>query len=806
MQDIVLDSKTGGNNKKRRGIVNRILRTLALGLILGLLVSFDFVLYLHSGSALTSQSSLNIPAMTIVGYICASALVLMLLTCFSKPFQAIVFALVCAVLMWGGMNQFLQIERGAYLPAALSPLFGDKLNILNGWSHWIMAILAFMIFYAIAVSLSTRKIFCTAVALAFIILWMFEIPALSRSVTTSASEDYASMETEFAPFNNKTIFLFLPNTRSYAALPDKKEDKSRLLRRVMLGFFEKHGFAFYPNAYLTSDKKEDNLTELLNLLDNNPASDHLVNQVKTDDLWRFSKARKEKLSLKDNQLQDVYKKALYRVSTYQNPNLEICKKNGQYAADRCLTRNSLPFDMNTLSASERRVLLAAQWFQSFDFPSHPLLESALRVVLNKNLIHMLTLPYDKMYTIDSLQTLKSVLQAINEDNGAGTYFVYMDFPEDFYAYNEFCRLKRVAEWNAPIGRNEQMICLWSELGAFMTRLEESDLAKNLTFVIQGIESENGNLKKADLVSKHTTLTAIRLPQGQFGVSKEICRSKDILRNQLFNGMKCQEFQGFPLTDEIQKNIKNQAAENKVTEKQIKKAIKTYGKWMEAWETQAPDILQIPAENPLAKIPQAQRRTEEGELETRTAVEALIHPSVKEPLKEVLPQAVVEEPNLEDVPLEYTPQKEQVEPQKEEVNKNDESSPKEVSKEKKTVKEEAKTEKKEIPEIKVKVKPSSNPKRKIKITTEKSDGSSESVLETTPPATQQIEVQKKTVVIETVPVKTEISVQKQEEQTPPAVSADFLLDDGDEEEEWELDTAKALGVSGEEDKQIVVKVK
>ena len=94
---------------------------------------------------------------------------------------------------------------------------------------------------------------------------------MEKNTDENIQQVYASSMNHFAVNGKKSVFLFMPNLTSYAAImPSSADDfdKSELLKNVELGFFAKHGFKVFPNSYLKNNMQNDNLVELLNILDN----------------------------------------------------------------------------------------------------------------------------------------------------------------------------------------------------------------------------------------------------------------------------------------------------------------------------------------------------------------------------------------------------------------------------------------------------------------------------------------------------------------------------------------------------------
>ena len=847
MQDIILDSKTG-NYARRRRFLSGILRTGLLAVVLGLLVCLDFVLYMRSGSVFVEKGEIHMPTLICCAYLFGGAVLLMIVTSFSRWLQTVIFALCGAVLAWGFMNQFLQIDKAQYLTVVTAPFINPEIaGLFEGYSHWIISAIVFIILYYLIDRLSSINLFYLAGILAFVTGGLLGTGMMLAEPKPQVSEVYKSTDTDFAEGNNKIVFLFMPDSASYTALAtgSKKDiDKSKLLQRVELGFLLKYGFKLYPNAYMTTDNQDSNLVELLNLLDNKSYSDHLLNNVGLEGLWKFKAPKKTEVFLQDNQLQDVFKKAKYKVSAYQNQRFEICKKNSQYTVDRCLNRANLPFDVRTGISEDARVdLLLAQWVSSLDILNQTLV-NVVHSIAGRNVAKTISLPYNQMYVVNSFDVLQRLLDDISADAKSGVYFVYFEFPNNLMVYNEWCQLKSQNYWevlnpkvkvpSVSMSRgayNEQMLCFWGQMDELMQKLTKIGATKNMTFVLQGLnglqKSDDGGNFVNNFKNSNTVLMAIRSPQAKFGVNHSICRSKDILRHYLFNAPKCTEFNGLPVPANLQDTIRTQFDDYRIKKPTLLKAMKAYGEWFDKWKGKRVPLFKI---HKIVAEPEPVAPVTDDEMLTDDAVNALTvaipNNNTETVVKEPETQAkTVSEEAAKDVSAEDIEEDENIElPQPAAEPSVDE---------KEEVEAVAPAEKTEVKEEKSKVddvplehsKPEGEVAKEKVVTTvsapstQKVEGQNTQKVENTVTEPEQ-KVEAPVVVeqqpVEKIVVEVPATVEEDTEtievrevvvpQQSTNVSVDFLLEGS--EEEWELDPAKALGVSGDEtpSEQIIIKVK
>lgn len=885
MQDIILDSGQGrrrpaGNNSRLNGIIRGFLLALTVGLLWGL----DFLLYVRSGTAVIFDGIWNTSVLSALLVVVLTVMAAVAVLFFSGSLQRLVFSLLCSVWIWGFMSQFLQIDKSQYLTVFLTPLVRYEAALLtDGYSHWIVGGIVFIAAYIVSGRFSRTSLAYLAGILFFVLAGFLANEMLSPVVRKPLVEVYNSNDSDFSDKNKKIVFLFMPNLSSYGAIGQSSNndvDKNDQLRNVELGFFVKYGFMMYPNAYVIHDNKDANLVEILNILDNKPFDEHVLNNVGLEKLWKFKSPQRTEIFLKDNQLQDVFRKAGYKISVYQNQNIELCKKNNQYTVDRCINRTSLPFDINNagFSETERVVLLIKQWLTSMDILQNNTIVTAVQYLVGREEAREFSLPYERLYVVDSVQVLQKLLEDMAMDKGAGVYFVYLDFPDNLLIYDEWCKVRPQNKWNTlnpkvnlmSVSRNtreynEQALCFWGQMGELMDNLEKVNSLGNMTIIMQSISGKRD--ATADSLSfiekfkeQKSALTAIRDNTAKFGVSNRICSSKDILRAYLFNTKKCDEFNGLAIAGSSREVLRADLKERKVTKEILPAAAAFY----EDWQAKRKSIRLHP-DLKLKKIQKdsAEQIVDVNALQTEDAVKALVdglHSAEKAPEPKAEAADVVENAETssetEDVPLEYSEKEPTarsqekmsepevvVEPVSDEAPAAVEASDMSKQAERKVEPENKPNDNEAVavPEVKEEKQPESEIK-KVKespevpveaLKQEKNDATTEAevtqnnavpplpeaemIPETVVEPVAAAQISEKAETEQSEPVAAEAqpqpevepaTVEAQTESTLP-VSADFLIDE-DDEEEWELDPAKALGVSGDEKpvpvEKIVVKVK
>ena len=871
MQDIYMDGKNNMRIKSRNGLGGKISRAFALSLFLGVLTGFDFLLYLRSGSVSLSENGFNLPAFISFGYIVSVVFVSLFVFFFSRVLQSLVFALACVALTWGIMGQFLQVNPADYLQIALSDSLDPSIaNLFVGISHFVILGVVFILAYVMASRASQGLIGFLVGILLCIIVAFFGIDLLSVKSKKSVMEVYTSANQEFADEAQKYVFLFAPRATSVLTIDqDAKNEfnKDKQLYQVEMGFLARNGFKLYQNAYELDKNQDNRVVELINMLDNQPAAVHIRKNFQPENLWKFKKVRKNTISLKDNQLSDVFTKAKYKVSAYKNGRIDLCKANGQYVVDRCVERNSAPFDVPSASftVDDRTGLFLGQWLRSFGVFDNQLAIDVIQQVMDRNTAKKLALPYEQVYTVNSVDVLQKLLEDIAKDTQAGVYIVYLDMPDNLLVHDEWCRLKKPANWNmvnssvnlpgmsANGDYNEQMMCFWGQMGEFMQQLKAKGLDENLTIVLHGLIPVKDKTAMADNVTdnfkaRNSVLLAIHEAKGDFSVKTEICSSKDILRHYLFNAPLCEEFKGLALSEADQTALK-QKLDGYMPDSEAFAAINEgYDQWLEQWSASSkPQVKEVVK----AKKEKVVRELLPDEISAKDAVNAVMTASVRKAMEERAAEEKkikfsVKSMNVSDMPLEHKVIEKQPETTKTEAPKAEVQTvetPKADATKTESAEKQATVSKpvmQKAPQAVAKPKPApiakkqavqQKPVAKKQVVQQKPVVQKQvvRVQEVAPQNVAQPQIQPQVVEVQTVTVPVQdvqsgampvhevqtVTVPVHEVQTvtvpvsetgvPVTVNGDFLIEG--ETAHWELNPAQALGVSGDSvPDQVIIKVK
>ena len=882
MQDIVLDSKVKIQTKKKGRWLSWFVNLVMLSLLLGLLYGLDFVLYVRSGTVNIFNGAWNPAIVWIFSVILLTAFIVMVLCCFSKKLQSFVFALLIVFLVFGFMRQFLVLNTQQYLSVLFASLFGyNALQFVEEYVPLIIGLIIFVGCYSLSMHLSNRnKAFLVGILLA-VNTFLFVQAKMEKNTDDNIMQLYASSMNRFAVNGKKSVFLFMPNLTSYAAImPSSADDfdKSELLKNVELGFFAKHGFKVFPNSYLKNNEQNNNLVELLNILDNEEFEKHILTEVEFDGFWNLEDTNKNGVYLRDNQLLDVYRKANYKINAYQSKNVEICKVNNQYIVDKCVGRHSLPFELTfSNNTDDSMSLLLKQWGLSLGIFDENLINKITQYI-PLDVFNNFLLPYDGLYVVDSFDMLKRVLQDIKADKTNAVYAVYLDIPGNMFVYDEWCRIKHQDDWKANTVSsfsnskeyNEQMLCLFGVMDNFVTALKENNnLNDDIVLVIQGLSGKNSvsldNLNKVDkFVEQKINLTAILDKKANFELNEEVCYSKDILRSYLFNAKKCKEFSNVELSETDKQNIKNALQIGAVNQDIIQHAEHVYNEWSSKWKDNNKNMFFLPNDGVISAVSEKNNII----MDVSDAVEALNN-SVVETEADVEVNEVVESEQLQeesnetvsvekenDVVVDDIEQSnvklesnelaitdtetakvnENTETKEETINNeevnttNQQEDNKEELKQENTI-DEQKTIRPQVEAISSDIKNKKTQSEDIVIEKEaKLDVVEEDKVKHEDIDVKQDNIDKNTETNKEIVsgnIKTEVgnsenkieNVSEAQDATivgeevtveidgEAVVISDYLID-GESQDEWELDPAKALGVSGEEGQveKIIVKVK
>ena len=409
--------------------------------------------------------------------------------------------------------------------------------------------------------------------------------------------------------DKKIISIMLPNLPSYgyiAGLEDSFANKiyREQLREIMLGFYAKHGFKLFPNAYVAGRNPYINAANSLNLSVPEEQFENIQTKVMKDSYWQFKNRTDFEAYLKNNKAVELLKQHNYAVSAYQSHGINLCRQNNINNVDRCVTTVANPVRLKA-SPWEDSWILMAQWLERGKF-----MKSMWKVIYDRikpfydiDNFPILGMSYTNLHTVDTLKTLDLTAENIINDKGNHAYLLFIDMPSETFVYDEMCRLKPTEKWlsknNKPwVGRNNvsekrsaymhQSMCLYGKLGQFMHKLQNSGVLENAVVIIQGLNGMDDMLGDADdslvsnfLNSQLTDVAIFDSANKKFTINKSICSIPSII-NQHFNGEKCSEFDDVTTSKTTKQAVRNRLNPVEYTNDIAQKSYQKYMGWMKAW--------------------------------------------------------------------------------------------------------------------------------------------------------------------------------------------------------------------------------
>lgn len=626
MEDIIVDepapsSLRNRTQKKVRKIKPKrdfsvyLFDWLVKAVMIALLISINFMLFASAGNFEIFSSGFTMasePLLILTGIFAISVLLMFLLS-FSTFIQNVVVALVMGGFVYISLNQFALFDKFSFIAYLVSPYLGNDaaLNFMGNSDKVITVLTVIISFIFLALSDKKNIAYFTG-----ILLVIFGGVLVDEYLNRSKHSEFRVIyDNSFSKAENgkKFIYIMLPNAGSYSYLDDMKDansDKEKVEKSmdIMLGFFAKNGFNFYPNAFVVDDDPFTNMIKSFNNLSEESAQKFIASNVSMDGYWSFKNLNDENIYLNKNQLYDVFKKANYKLSAYKSRGIDMCGRNGIEDVDRCVEKFNRPvsFKGMNISSWEKTELLLVQWFESMGiFNDLSSSYTILKAVTRPDNMPMIGVKYDGLYVVDSPKTLEIAAKDIVKDKGNHAYFILMDMPSDMFVYNEFCRIKPAAQWlnmeSLPwiINKNlvskrsaylDQMICMYGKLEQFMDYLKKARVLDKSVIVIQGLNGVN-DLKNVterqfipDFKNKKLVTMAIRDPlKKTFKIAPEICRAPDILNQYLFKKGNCIEMHGLGLHMGAKKEIKGMLGKLEITSSQVEKAMRYFVKWFKSWE-------------------------------------------------------------------------------------------------------------------------------------------------------------------------------------------------------------------------------
>lgn len=681
MEDIILSDprqasaqnisrKQKEQKKKGRRLREYFVDLFIKSLLLAVLLSIDFTLFAEAGSynLFTAEQTLSQEAIWIYIGIVIFSLSIIFLFSFSLTLQNFIIGLGSGFLLLALFAQFALFDSHSILVKYFSSsLTGTMSNILNHYSHMILAVALILIVF-IFLTFAKRSTQTYLFGILLLILGGLLSEAYFNP-QTRFFDTKTSLGEENSHSNGRNFVLIaLQNAPSYYQLSSYNETQKdtsieQSLNNV-LGFYQQNNFTYYPYSYVKNNNNPNlNMVSILNPDNNDNPEQLLLSDVIMNSYWDFKNIGHSKLYLKDNQFFGKFIKDGYNIRAYGGEGIELCTVNSRLSVNRCISRTGLPISFDDLNISPRQkvVVLAAEWLESTGFirgidPILGLISAFTREV------SPLRFSTKQLKSYNSFKNLDLIAQDISTDKGNNVYITIVDLPGHLFMYDNLCNLKPISEWlsaddkssvlfQRKISFAEQTSCLYGQLEKFMQKLESSGKLAHTTVVISGLNTPFASIPGVEkdlfknLQNTKQTGIAIYDPQkDQADIDYSLCTVPGILGKYL-SKKNCTELEGFTITEQLKAQIFQEAQKQEIPNKDIEDAKNTFKQWYASWAAyhqvennmaeeiipleKSPDTPEIIPEKEIKAAPatvQAEELAPEAEVKTlsETAAEAAIY--------------------------------------------------------------------------------------------------------------------------------------------------------------------------------------
>ena len=713
--------------KKKRAekLSQYLIDWLEKALIIASLISLNFLIFVGSGSydMFSTFTILTPEVWYILTAIFILSVVLIYCLSFFKLLQNLAVAAVAFYFVIAMLNQFAAFDKNTMLASLAATYISQDLGLLLTYvSHIVAAlVIAGLVFLFVGFA-SKLNIFWL---LSFLILCNMLV-VFTQLMDNNEHQKFDVIKEDVinaqAKSGKKFIYIGLQGLSSYAyldelekTLPEKSPELSDIKKTqdIMLGFYAKNGFIFYPQSYNKYEDAGRNFAQILNTNSKKSEDEYILKNVYPDSFWIFNRLNKKDTYLKESRLYDIFKKSKFSVNAYQSSGIELCKINNEMAVHRCVERNSAPIDFDNMkiSTSQRVSVILAQWLESMGiFTDFSPLYTMFRPFTNADTLPMIGISYQNIGIKNSADVLDVVAQDLDKTNGNSAYFINIDLPQNTYIYDEFCQVKPLDQWmnkndlpwTKTISANDkrkayvqQVRCVYGKLQNFVEKVYKKNSPQDTVVFIQGLSGLNGleaPLETPNFLDEYMNRnfvdSAVKDPlKKEFQIKTESCSTSDILAQYLYRKKQCQEFD-LNLEDNLKEKILNQLHAFSIAPEKISEAQKTFDDWYKEWQKK---------QNVVKNQKTIVKKDNKGKVENKEAKSKEVKtPEKKAPVenKEVKKAPSVTLPikggkEVETKPLTVKINKEEKKTEKAEASENKENLPKEADKKEPIKKEENK---------------------------------------------------------------------------------------------------------------------
>lgn len=642
------------SKKKGNGSSGYFIGFLAKFLIVASLLAIDFLLFAGSGSyrMFSSETFLTME----VWYILAGIFVLSLAAVYLFSFSTVLQNLLVSFVVFGFvvvmLNQFAALDKDSMLSQMMSTyLIPDMGRLIGNISYVGLAV--FIALISLVVLFLAPK-FVLGILAFLLLFFMFCVVGLNYQNQDSNVKYQVVKEDESnadAQIGKRFVFIGMPtletfNSQSEAMAQAAKDPEmyARLKesRDILLGFYARNNFTYYPYAYVDEMDPYVNLAETLNTNNDKSLSEYQLQDILIKKLWKFDDLTPKYIYLRENKLFDTFKRAKYGINAYQSKGIELCTVDNSLAVDRCVEKKYLPMDFDGMNVTdeEKVEILLAQWIESMDvFEDFSYIHGLTAPFLDADNMPLLGKSFKNADVKDSLETLDLLEKDLHKDSGNKAYFAYLNVPGDMYIYDEFCKIKPVRRWKNKVdypwvrrgsnkdrqtAYNEQLRCVLGKLETFLKKLDNSPLKDKTVVVLQGLNgidvlypTQETNFASVLKNQKYVDM-AIRDPiKKGFRVGSRICSVPGIMKQYLYRKEACTELSGFNLHEKAIAEMVGVLRKHTINRDMAQNAIHSFDDWYQKWLDAHPELKETEVVKNAENLPSESENTPEKEIISET---------------------------------------------------------------------------------------------------------------------------------------------------------------------------------------------
>lgn len=575
-----------------------------------LLFAINFVMFIYSINAKVVENGVfNQGVLVILGGVFVISFMLIMFCAFSKKVQNGVCALFTMIFVAVFFYQFAEFNVDNFVETWLNKKASWLTFICFVPSCWLVGflvgVLVFFLFWN-----RFGLMFVTLVLLSGFLLGL------------KKNEDIKNKEAQYAIVkdiavgvgkkrDDSIVYFMIPKFPSYQFLGGIRNTSFRELRNLMIGFFATNDFEIYPNAFVETNKTEDNIIDIFNQVDYLSSTSKNRGFSEYDNDWNFIHGGLNYYLLDENRLYEFLSKKGYGVSIYPMPGFNTCVVSGGFETDRCTIKGYKTIELWDKNASlEQNVYtLLTEWVLNLKQRD---MKSIAKQLVNKSAIkgYKVTAENRRVSIEGAPYLFDEVSKHVKADRGGQVYMVYVDLPSDIFIYDEYCNIKPREQWVAlkdnslySVGIDEkrqayvdQSKCLIGKMQEFMDELRESGKISKTDVFVQGVSSirelgvmtggRYGNFVTDRLVS----LGIRKAKKPKFLINANICLASDFTKSLIRFQDYCYSVDNMNYTENEAMNLKKNLINNSVIRGgKITSIAVNYKDWYESFKQNSLDF-------------------------------------------------------------------------------------------------------------------------------------------------------------------------------------------------------------------------